>query len=69
MTVESSTTPPPVELLWNGSWPDEAEAETLVDELYDGSQAEFAPATTSCRRRDVGSRFEMEKRTELSHER
>ena len=34
MTVESSTTPPLVEQLWNGFWPDEAEAQTLVDELY-----------------------------------
>jgi hypothetical protein len=34
MTVKSSTTPPLVELLWNGNWPDEAEAQTLVDELY-----------------------------------
>ena len=34
MTDESSTTPPLVELLCNGLWPDEAEAQTLVDDLY-----------------------------------
>ena len=34
MTHQSSTTPPLVELLWNGFWPDEAEAQSLVDELY-----------------------------------